>query len=71
MLTINKIEYQIISSKTPDQIEADGMVNLAREMRKGNVKRDLALVRPKSKKMFQCMEYMDGTFSAVTFIGYL
>jgi len=71
MITIDNIEYQIISAKTPDQLESDGLINMARVMRENNVTRDLTLVRPKGKKMFQCVEYTNGTYSTVTFIGYL
>lgn len=71
MLTINNIAYNVIRERDAEACDADGHHNTARQMREKKVARQLVLVRPSGKKMFSAVQYENGKFSAVSFLGYL
>ena len=56
-IEIKGIKYEIEKEETADEIEARGLVNLARNMRENKVSRQLLLRRPNGKKLYFSNEF--------------
>jgi len=65
-VTIKGLTYNIVLENTPDTHEAKGLHNLAREMRKNNIVRDLGIQLPKGKNLYTVYEFKSGHFSKLT-----
>ena len=48
-IVIKGITYEVTKGRTPEQLEADGLVNTARRLRSVKASRDLWLKRPRSQ----------------------
>lgn len=68
-ITISNIAYDIMTERTADDCEATGHNNTARSMRAHKIARALTLVRPNGKKMFATVQYENGNFSKLQFVG--
>ena len=65
---IDRITYQIVKSRTPDEMAADGHLNTAKAMKQNNIALDLILQRPKGKKLYHVVLYRSGVFSTATIL---
>jgi len=63
---ISGITYKVIRKRDADQMETTGHSNTAKVMRRNGIACDLVLQRPKGKKFYMAVQYMNGAYSRVT-----
>jgi len=65
-VTIHGTTYNIISSRTPSQMEQDGYPNVAHEMRTHGILQAYDLQRRRGHKFYSAVRYSVNVFSSVT-----
>lgn len=68
-IKIDYIIYNVIKSRTPEHMGADGHPRTAEAMRQNNIALDLILQRPAGKKFYHAVRYGSGVFSRVIALG--
>lgn len=62
-ITIKGIEYQVISSKTPDQFKAEGLINVAAHMTQNGIAEDLYIARPAGETVYSSARLVNGRYA--------
>ena len=63
---IKGVKYNVVMSKTAEEVEAAGHKNLAREMRRYSIARSLHLQKPKGNVVYQVYQYTTGNLGKMT-----
>lgn len=65
-ITLNKVTYSILKANTPESLEAEGLRNLAKDLRASGVARQLFLQRVNGRKLFIALQGVNGVYSTVS-----
>jgi len=64
-ITIHGITYNVIASRTPSQMEQNGYLNVAHQMRTNGIVQTYDLQRPKGYRFYSVMRYDTCVFGKV------
>ena len=65
-VTIDRITYNIITARTPDDMEQEGHPLTAQAMRGNRITTDLILQRPNGQRYYHAVQWESKVFSTVT-----